>query len=251
MAKPVSGSALDTNSTYYDSLSNAWGFLEGSGTFSVDSRTRLNATFSHTDISWTTNASEAVISSTNTANHAWIDLNQTVSLEAGVSWTIAFNMHLNEFLSDGVLLANSAEDSYVAMMAGGSPHIRVYSTTGRLYTFTNFAYTVASNYAIVYDSTIEQMLFYKDGAVSSGVDVLSPSESGLELNRMIGDSSALVGQTLEGVLRYMYIWPGRALDSSLVADLHTDPYRIYSSTARMLSRTPTASRANLQHILGR
>ena len=45
--KPASGTGLDTGNALYSHIKNAWGFLEGSGTTSADSKGAVQTSNSH------------------------------------------------------------------------------------------------------------------------------------------------------------------------------------------------------------
>lgn len=251
MAKPAALTALSTNSGYYDSISHAWGFLEGSGT-SIDSRAGSSLTFSPTGIGWTTIGGEPAI----LANDKWssyMSMSSSTTFLNRTSWSIAFRAKLTSTSSGSRLLSNSNSGlHYVAMQPGGSGvgKLRVNTSGGGVYIVNNPDYGVDANYAIVCDIDISQVLFYKNGSLLGGVEIIDPDSTGFTINSLCGDVSS-TGDGLEGTLTYMYIWNGRALDSTEVSDLNTDPYRIYSSTASMRSHTPPVSRANLLHYLGR
>ncbi len=91
MAKPASGTALDTGHSLYPSLSFADAFLEGSGTTTADSKNGNTGTLSSSGL-WATDADGPVIRTVANNVQQPIALASPVVLSAsgGVSWSIAW-----------------------------------------------------------------------------------------------------------------------------------------------------------------
>src|SRR6185436_17616175 len=88
MAKPPSGSVLDTGNALYTNITNAWGLLEGSGSTCADSKGGNTATFHGGGISWGSDAEGPYVETTD--GTSWLDLASNVTIPINTSFTIAW-----------------------------------------------------------------------------------------------------------------------------------------------------------------
>lgn len=221
MPKPSSGSSLDTGHALYSSLLHAWGLLEGSGSSSVDSRNGNTLTLG-TGATWTTNGSgEAVLVFAGTGATV-SPLASTVTLANGTNWSVAWAAKQTTTGNQGVLFANTTS----GLLYQSATNFRYRSTTPADANFSGASpFTTTANYVLSYDSEANQVSLYKNGTLISTLT----APSGNLVATHIGSQGTTTSFRLLGQLEYLYVWSGRALNSTEAGTLNTDPYVVFVS----------------------
>lgn len=221
MAKPASGTALDTGHALYTNLAHAWGLLEGTGTTSVDSRGTKDLTLSSSGL-WTTNGGGENIIRIGTATAAPLALATSLTLGGGSAhWSIAFRAKQATSNNEGMILGDNSNTNDFLWFSGGN-YLRFRSSSGGDFDFSSLTtFTTTANYLI----TSSDGKIYKDGSLVQTLGAFTPTLNVTHLgNGYTSTTLALVGD-----IEYVYVWTNRTLNLTDAGTLHTDPYVIYQS----------------------
>lgn len=225
MAKPASGTALDTGHALYTSLSHVWAFLEGSGGTSADSKGTDTATLNGG--SWATVGSDPVWRVATAAVNS-ITLGSTANLSGTADWSIAWRVKKSGQTYEGVIFGD--DFGFCLCNDGSSVFNRDDNAVDNSFTGAT-TFTVLTDLLLTYDHAGNKMHLYQDGAEVTG-SPLTPalSSSPIGITKLAcGRSNSDATYSLVGDLHYVYLWAGRALTSTDAGTLDTNPYVIFST----------------------
>jgi hypothetical protein len=229
VAKPASGTALDTGHALYTSLTAAWAFLEGTGGTSADSRGTRTATL--VSGAWGTDANGDACWDISSAHAGPITLGSALNLAGNGDWSLAFRAKTTNADSQAMVCGDNTNTGDFVWMLNGTA-LRVRDTAGGDYDVgAPTSFTTEANYVIAFNRTeggTGKFHFYKDGAeVNTGAGGLN-GDHYLNIN-CIGAGYTSSAFSLIGKISYLYAWSGRTLSSSDASALHSDPYVIFDT----------------------
>lgn len=227
MAKPASGTALDSGHPLFSQLTHVWAFLEGSGTTSADSKGSNDLTLD-ASTSWDTSADGAVLSMA-TALSAPASLGTPVVFDGTQSWSIAFSAKQDADGTAGMVLGdNTNNDANIWFRSDSSKYARYTDDAGTDRTFNAagvYPFTSLDNYLVVYDQTAGTVELYKNGA-----SLQSLSASGTLTINTLGNGYSTSSFSLVGDISYVYIMDGYAASSTDAGNLNTNPFAIFQGS---------------------
>jgi lysophospholipase L1-like esterase len=219
-AKPTAGTALNTGSTLYPNLNNAWGFLEGSGSTVTDSMSHSTGSI-HTGINWTTDADGPLL--TAPSGTGYISLTSSVTTTyTGGGWSIAWRSQQLNADNQGMILGDNTGTNRFIWFTSGAMTVRAPCgsdlTSGTLSTLTS-----THDYVLAEDGSTLNL--FQDGTL---VWTKNPSISCISFNTLFSGYS---GQSFcfLGKMSYIYVWKGVALSTANAVSLHASPYQIFNS----------------------
>lgn len=245
MAKPASGSTLNTGHALYTSLAAVWGMLEGSGTTSADSTGNGHTlTFAGGGgaPTWSTDGSGDAVIAIGTALNQPLAVGTPFSLSGSSPWSIAFRFKQTADDDAGMVLGDKDDNSNFLWQSGSTLNqfrFRDDAASGGS-DFTNASSTTDANYVMVYDQAGDGLIhLYKDGS-QIGTGIAKPSAGSLSIDTL-GNGYTSTTYALVGTLTYCYVWSGRALNSTEVSSLHSDPYQFFVAPGKSppVFRRPT------------
>jgi hypothetical protein len=226
VAKPASGTALDTGHALYPNLAGYWGFLENSGTTSNDSfGTNHVGTFSNA--TWGVDSAGDPCISLSTNNTAKpLPLTSTITLGGGSTpWSLAWRMKQTTSNTDGMLLGNSANTADFVWHDGGA-FLRYRNTASANADFAATVFTTEKDYVLTWDGTNARA--YVNGSADAnnpisitGSLVIDTFGNGYDV------ASAQFG--LKGTISYIGYWTNRTLSGAEATSLAGNPYQIFST----------------------
>lgn len=253
MAKPASGTALDTGHALYTSLEAVWAMLEGTGTTSADSTGNGHTlTFAGTGTppSWSTDGAGDAIIAIGTAHNQPLAVGSPFSLADNTDWSIAWRFKQTADNDAGMILGDKDDNNNFVWQSGTSVNgVRFRNgNNGTNADFSNAVATTEKNYLLVNDFSGDGKLhLYIDGTqVGTGVTPAGNTDISIDTvgNGYGGTTFALVGS-----LTYVYVWSGRALSSSDATVLHSDPYDFFDAGGGSLA--PPVFRRSTRFFKGR
>jgi hypothetical protein len=249
VAKPASGSVINTGNSLATSLSSAWGFLENTGTTTADpqgSRTgALDAS-----VTWSTD-----VSGDPCLNFSSSTPDRPVSftgftLAGTSSWSIALRGNLAGSGSTQVFFGDSTTtNGYLQFQHGVGFTFR--SNAGTIYTFTGTTtYLTERDYVLAYDQPGAKVHLYIDGVESGTGLAVTGNDAALTIDN-IGNGYSGGDLSFQGKLSYVYVWGLRALLLADASSLDTNPYQIFTSAAAPAMAAPRRGVRSLKHLLTR
>ncbi len=229
MAKPASGTALNTGHALYTSLANAYAFLEGTGGTSADSKSANTATLNHG--SWATVSSDPVWRIAAAVSDA-ITLGSTISIAGTSSWSIAFRMKHSGDTFEGATHSDSAGATLVVTFEGSYLFWRANIGSSDDHTFTGTtSFTTVADYVLTYDHAANRLHLYVNGTEdASSPQIPAGANTQLDVDRLAsrGDNGVY---GLVGDFHYWYVWSGRVLSGAEATTLAADPYAMFAAAA--------------------
>lgn len=234
MAKPASGTALDTGHALFGNWTHVWAFLEGTGTTIEDSKGSNDGTLRSSGL-WTTNADGAIVRETDGTQRT-VALGSAVTLGGSdADFTIVFRVKQTADNDNGMVLGpNNSNDDYLWLR--GANYLR-YNTTGTSFNFTDLTlFTTIATYILVRDreaGVTDHLLLYKDGSL-----VHEENAAGWESITFdtLGNGWTLANDLgLEGDLEFVGVMDGYAMNSTEVTNLSAALYGIFTGGGGGLS----------------
>jgi hypothetical protein len=229
MAKPASGTALDTGHALYTNLTHVWALLEGTGTTIADSRGTNTGTLRSSGL-WTTDSEGAIVRETDGTQRT-IALGSTVTLgSSNANWSIAFAAKQTTGNNNGMFVGpNNAQAAYVWLRDAN--YLRFQDSAANGANFTGVTtFTTRANYVLTHEfesGVTDHIRLYKDGSLIS--DEQRPAGYDTLAFDTIGNGWTLADDLgLEGDISYLYVWAGRLLNLTEVGTIHTNPYAIFT-----------------------
>lgn len=252
MAKPASGTGLDTGHSLYTDLEAVYGLLEGTGSTSADSFGSNHLTLSGSGL-WGSDGDGPILALTNNADNKPAELATRIGFNGTVSFSIAFGAKQTTSNTDGMVMGDPDSAEPYVWFNGGN-YLRVKADNGANADFTSLtSFTTQADYLLVYEfiPSVSTLLYlYKDGTLTGdspiniAVDFIIDSLG----NGFNTGSGALA---LVGSLSYVYVWRGRALDATDASTLATDPYVIFAGGGGGGTGQPTMRRwGGVPHVGG-
>lgn len=239
MAKPASGTSLDTGHALYTSLVAAWGLLEGTGTSSADSTGNGHTLTLSSSGLWGTNGAGENILHITTGAHTPADIATPLLTASGTPWSIAFRAKQAASNNFGMVLGDDDDINNFVWFQGTQITYRPNGAAAS-YTWTGLTLTTVYNYLLVYDGgTPGNVILYQDG-VSLGSKALATGHGAFSLDT-IGNAYTSTTFAHVGDIEYVYVWNNRALNSTDAGTLHSNPYVIFSAPTNSPPNTPTIS----------
>lgn len=231
MAKPASGSTLNTGHTLYSSLAACWAMLEGSGTTSADSRGSRTLTFAGggTPPTWSTDGAGDAVIAIGTAIANPLALASSLTLSSANAWSLAWRAKQDASGTAGIVCGSSTTSNNF-LFFNGVTALRYRNSTPTDYDYASAQpFTTDANYLLTYDPAAASgtLRLYKDAAEVSG----SPKTSvtGSLVMATLGGVSSVNTFALVGTITYLYVWDGRTLDGAEASALHADPYEFFGA----------------------
>jgi hypothetical protein len=247
MAKPASGTALDTGGALYSGLANWWGMLEGSGSTTADGKGSNTGTLD-ASVTWTTDGDGPLLAfSDHTVNQPVAITNAAPSALGVNNWSIAWRGKQTVDGTFGMVCGDynspSGHNNYLWMR--GSNYLRYEGFAAATVTAANFtndtSFTTSKDYVVtgVYTVGVNAVVhLYVDG-VEDAASPIDPGTGIVGFDTLIAIGNGFANLGLEGQLSYFGIWINRALTQTDAASLHSDPYgTMYGSAG--IDLTPTA-----------
>lgn len=229
MAKPASGTALDTGHALYSGMEAIYAFLEGTGTTSEDSKGSNDLTLSSSGL-WSTDGDGPLIVTTSNSVNKPAELATRIDFDGTTSFSIAFRAKQTTGNDNGMLMGNPdgtgnyiwlRDSNYWRVLAGGANAVNFTS----LQTFTTMADYVLTYEFILGVSNLARL--YKDGTITAEGAVSVALDFQLEsIGNGFDTGTASLG--FVGSLAYVYVWRGRVLDATEAASLSANPYGIFT-----------------------
>lgn len=221
MAKPASGSTLDSGHSLAANLVLALPFTEGSGLTSQDVSTG-GRTWTRGSITWDTEGGDAVVSNASEANNGL--LSSTLSVAGNQNWSAAWRSKHAANLSFGVMAGVASSNLGMIYMRNDSGNRSCRfrdgsNNTGTINQADTFS-TSVEDYVLTYDHAAQLLELWRDGVSVGSVSYTAGAD--WQINSVIGGSTNPLAHT--GTLHYFYLWDGRKLNSTEIGSLHTDPY---------------------------
>jgi hypothetical protein len=221
VAKPASGATLDSGHALATNLVLALPFTEGSGSTSQDVSAG-GRVWTRGSISWATEGGDACISNADAANTG--TLSSTLSIPGNQDWTFAWRSKHTGTTNVGILFGQSANttDWVYHRNDAASRGIRFRdgsNNTAIIAVATSFSVSV-EDHALVYHHSAQTIEYYRDGVLAGSAAATWVAD--IDIDSVIGGNNGALAHL--GSLHYLYIWDGRALDSTELTALHADPY---------------------------
>lgn len=225
MAKPASGSTLDTGHALYTSLSHVWAILESSGTTTADSKGGITGTLAGTVAFGSDGTGPYLVTTSGTGK---LTLASTVTLSS--SWSIAWAATNTGNDNNGMMAGSGSSAGYL-WEEGGTAIFYRPSSGGDVSFTTDTSQTAEADRVLTHDGSGTYKL-YKDGTLVNTVTGAGSASWAIDrlMSGFSGDTFSLVGK-----LRYFYTWSGRVLTLTEAGNIHTDPYNFFSSGGPGLS----------------
>jgi hypothetical protein len=223
MAKPASGTGLDTGHALYTNLFAVYGFLEGSGTTTADSKGSLTGTLSSSGL-WSTDADGPIVLTTSAST-----LNITTGTgsfgPSGHDWSMAFRVKQTTSNDNGLLLYDAVGTE--VQLRGGTG-ILVQDQDGFSHAFTGQTdFTSQHDYVITFVASTGSCKVYVDGSLTSdGAQTIHANGRYAYTEFAAGANVSFVGS-----VSLIYFWKDRILTSTEAGTLHSTPYVIFQSGA--------------------
>ncbi len=225
MAKPASGTTLDTGSSFYASLASAWAFLEGTGASSADSKGSNTLTLNSG--SWSTDSAGDACWHVASAAANPVALTSAIAYTGSSAWSIAFRCKLDTNNNNGMLLGNNSSSRYI-WLQGANYILYSNSSAGAVFA-DNTNFSIERDYVLAYDPSDPIAGFASARLFVNGVADSGNPRLGLELlfDRLMAGYDGSSTLAMVGTLSYFYLWNGRTLTSSDASTLHSSPYVLF------------------------
>jgi hypothetical protein len=229
MAKPASGTALDTGHALYTGLAACFWFP--SGDLTADATGTRSLTIDGA-CSQGTDANGDSCLAIPSALSAPAALSSALSLAGNGDWSLAWRGKTTNADAQGMVLGNNGNTSDFLWMFN-STALRVRDSAGGDVDPTSSltSFVTEANYVVSFDRDqdgVGRFHFYKDGVeVGTGTSG-GNNDHALSIN-CIGNGYTGSGFALIGTLSHVYVWSGRALSSSDASALNTNPYAMFSA----------------------
>jgi hypothetical protein len=230
MAKPASGSTLNTGHALYTNLQNAWAFLEGSGTTSVDSRSANNLTLDGGgNVIWDTDASGDNVININSFVARPLALDSLINVPNSGDWTIAWGMDQDD-ADDlrGMILGTYLEGTRSYLFARNGTNLSYrYKEESITVSFGDAAddFKANINCVLAFSNSSGDAKLYIDGVLVDTKALVTTRSLDIDT---IGHASTSVNTSFIGLMKYVYVWVGRELNATEAAALTTDPYDFFT-----------------------
>ncbi len=229
MAKPASGTTLDTGNALYTSLLAVWALLEGSTTSSADSKGSNTLTLSSSGL-WSTNGGGENIIHLTSAIVTPLDLASDITLSASSSWSIAFRAKEATNGTAGMILGDqSGSNNFFWFKSNSTFTYRNGSASDLDFVGSAGDTTTTANWVLTYTHTgggVGDVKCYRNG---SQVGTTQSSKVGSLVIKALGNGYSSNTFSLIGDIEYVYIWDGRALSSGDVSTINSSPYGFFSA----------------------
>jgi hypothetical protein len=221
VAKPASGTALDTGGTYYSALAGVWALLEGTGTTTADSKGSRTGTFNNTAAWGTNGGGDAVLSIPSGAGY--VALSSALALTS--SWWVAFRAGLATTNDNGMFLgdADTGSNYLWGQNGGGATKLITFKGTGGTGGWNTTDMTVVSDYFLSANGTT--LTLYRDG---TGLGTITPATNTDWSLKHLGTAFDLSSLNLHGTLEYAYAASGSSSGTDATY-FHATPYGIFSA----------------------
>ncbi len=235
MAKPASGTPLDTGNALYTSTIAVYGMLEGSGTSSTDSVAgthNLGLATAGSGVTWTTVSGDAALAFAGCSTVA-ATIAMPFTLAGSSSWSVAWRGKQTTNNSNGVFAGNELNGGDVSFLFwSGGAQFRFRSAAHTDYDWTGITnFTAEHNYLLVYDQPGAKLHFYVDGVQDGTGLTVTANDAALSLRSLGSGVDGSGTLALVGDLLYFYVWSGRALNGTDAGTLNTIPYGMFGTTA--------------------
>ena len=218
MAKPASGSTVDTEHALAASMVNCWAFLEGSGSTSADSVVASSNTATLDGASWTTESGDNCLSNSTAADAAPVTLASPVTLDGAGDWTIAWRAKATTADNNGMVCGDKSDTN--DFVWGNGSQIQFRNSAGTTQALTRGDQTTLHDYVLTYTQSTNTLELYVDG---SSITSANPSgTSTILIDAIMGGYSTDFAHV--GTYHYLMLWSGRALSSGDVSTFYSDPY---------------------------
>lgn len=233
MAKPASGTSLNTGHALYTALEAVWAMLEGTGTTSADSTGNghtLTFAGGGTAPTWSTDGAGDAIIALGTALTQPLAVGTPFTLADGVDWSIAWRFKQTTDSNNGMVIGETGTQLSFVWQAGvalnGIRFRNVADDTDA--DFANADATTDKNYLLVNDFSGDGKLHLYINGSEVGTGVTPSGGTDLDIDTL-GNAYSSTTFALIGSFTYCYVWDGRALTSSDATALHADPYDLFQA----------------------
>jgi hypothetical protein len=228
VAKPPSGTAIDTGHALYTGLTAAWLMAENTGTTSADDTGHGHTLTLADSAAWGTAGGETVIAVPSPSGFGSrpLAVSSPFTLSGASSWSVFFRMKMTSDDNSGTFIGDNDDTNNFISFFGSLDQLRVRSSTSTDYIFSVNSLTTEADVAVVYDQPGAKVHLYIDAVeVGTGASVAG-NDAALSVDTLAdgysGGNLALVGHVKAGM-----VWGGRALTPTEVTSLHTDPYTLW------------------------
>ncbi len=235
MAKPASGTALDTGNALFTSLTAVWGMLEGTGTTSADSTGNghtLTLNTSGSGVTWSTDANADACLAFAGCTTVAAPITSPIAFNGTASYSFAWRGKQTSADSNGIFAGNENNGSLVQFLfwSSGTLFRARTNTIGQVdYDFGITSAVTEANWLLVYDQPGAKLHLWQNGVESGTGMTVTTNQAGMTW-RSLGSGYDAVGDlVLIGKLSYGYLWSGRALTGSDASTLNSNPYVIFQS----------------------
>lgn len=228
MAKPASGTALDTGHALYTNLTHAYGCLEGSGTTSVDSKGGNDLTLSGSGL-WSSDGDGPTLVNTSNTNNSPLTPASAISFTTQQDWSMAWRAKQTSNDDNGMIVGDPSGSTNYLWMRGSSYLRFVNANSANNFTGVS-TFTALDDWLYTTEyiaGTTYRHRLYQNGVEVSGSPIDNAAiGNNLTIAAIMGGFSNLA---LVGTLSYLYIWKDRLLTSTDAGMLDTNPYVIFTS----------------------
>jgi hypothetical protein len=242
--KPASGTSLDTGSSLYSVLTNAWAFLEGSGTTTADAKAGNTGTFAGS-LAWGSNAEGPFLHSTADGQH--LTLASTITIPINTSFSVAWGTN-NVSVQSAVCGNRSTGNEYWLMNPNYSLGVNTPLTGSQTYslTLTSSMDTHRNNYvaSFSYAAGNYTVRFYSNGTLQTGSPYTTAALGTAWTINSIMKALSSAGFGMIGDLYYLYIMSGYAASATDATNLNTNPYFVYATPPPSFTSNRTTIPAN-------
>lgn len=234
MAKPASGTAINTGNSDATGLGAAWGLLEGTGLASADSVSGNAHPLTLASNYWATNGSgENIIRiGAGAANPLAITL--PFDFAHADPWSIFFRGKMASASGQAgmVMGEQGTTNSFLWLDGSGGRFVfRDKNTNDLAATLTSSELTTIGNYMVVRDPSDSSVTLYRNGVqIQRSTSYVSGASKGGFVLNCIGNAYTGSALALVGDVEVAYVWTV-AKGTGTVANLHADPYSLFSAPA--------------------
>ncbi len=231
MAKPASGTGLDTGSSLYSVLtavgSAVWGLLEGSGSTSADSSGNGHTLTPDATATWSTNgAGEAILACSGTSGNT-CPITSPIALASTSAWSFAFRLKVNVTATYESVFGASNNDLLV-----NDTSIAAYrSISGAQANFTSAGaidWVTDADWLLTVDglSSLKVRLYHNGTEVGDSPKTIAAGDSQFTFSSLGSPASTF---QFAGTLTYGYLMNGYVATGTDASNLHSNPYFIFST----------------------
>jgi hypothetical protein len=228
VAKPASGTPLDTSHAFYPYWAACWGFLEANTpTTSADSFGTRTLTLSGSGL-WASDSDGPYIHITAASNTNLVPAS-SLTLSANTSWSILFRGKQTTSGTAGMLCGNTGTNSTNFLFFNGPTTLRFRDSGANNRDSTITSTTTLADYAVTYTATgagFGNLKVYENGTLKNTITGIPGP---LVIAALAAGSSAGLG--LAGDLRYVYVLNGLDVSQSQAASISASPYQVFGTAA--------------------